>query len=504
MSSEGAIIPETPNTGGLTGQAASGVVWSVAQKWVIRITGFATIAILTRLLSPSDYGVVAVALSIIPLLQLLADLGFTTYILQAERATQRTLSTVFWYSVSAGTILMLGLIAVAPVVGWMLRSPESVEVLRGMAPVALLVTLGAVPITLLRRRLQFRTIAVQTVIAGGIGQVVAVVLALTGYGVWALVWQTIAFQIVITTLSWITSRWLPSFFFSWSEFVIMARFGSHVVGIELVAMVRLWLENAIIVAALGTSGLGYLNIAQRLIMIAQDLTTSALVPVSLVVFAQIRESIERLKSAYLRAQSVSYMVVAPIMLFIAVSAPWLVPFVFGGNWEPSIAPAAALAVAGILTIGAALDQGLFYGLGRPGVWFAYALVVDIVTVLTTLVLVQRGLLAVTIGFVVVAFLATVVRWLLIAPRLNTQWWRVAVPFLKMLVPAAGAAAAGFAISLTLGEAPNIVVLLVIGFTIVAVYLPLVRITAPKVWGEISSLAMGMVRRFRRGSRGVRA
>ena len=82
-----------------------------------------------------------------------------------------------------------------------------------MAPVALLVTLGAFPTTLLRRRLQFRTLAIQSVTAGGIGQAVAVVLALTGFGVWALAWQAIAFQTVTTTLSWITSRWFPAWAF---------------------------------------------------------------------------------------------------------------------------------------------------------------------------------------------------------------------------------------------------------------------------------------------------
>ena len=326
------------SAGGLAGPAASGVVWSVGQKWVIRVTGFITIAVLTRILTPADFGVVAVVVSILPLLQLVADLGFTTYILQAKEVTRRALSTVFWYSAGAGVLLTAGLIVCAPLVGWLLRSPESVDVVRGMAPVALLVTLGAVPITLLRRRLQFRTLAIQAVIGGGIGQAVAVVLALTGFGVWALVWQTIAYQIVTTTLSWITSRWFPAWTFSWSEFVQMARFGFHVVGIELVAMLRVWLENAIIVSALGITALGYLSIAQRLIQIAQDLTTAALVPVSLVVFARIRETADRLRTAYLRAQAVSYTLVTPIMLFVSVGAPWLVPLAFGNDWDQASLP----------------------------------------------------------------------------------------------------------------------------------------------------------------------
>ena len=112
------------SAGGLAGPAASGVVWSVGQKWVIRVTGFITIAVLTRILTPADFGVVAVAVLILPLLQLVADLGFTTYILQDKEVTRRALSTVFWYSAGAGLLLTAGLIVCAPLVGWLLRLPN--------------------------------------------------------------------------------------------------------------------------------------------------------------------------------------------------------------------------------------------------------------------------------------------------------------------------------------------------------------------------------------------
>ena len=77
-------------------------------------------------------------------------------------------------------------------------------------------------------------------------------------------------------------------------------------------------------------------------------------------------------------------------------------------------PAQALAFAGIITLGAMLDHGLFYGLGRPGTWLGYAVVVDGATVATTAVAVRWGLGGVAVGFVVVAFVATVARWVLVS------------------------------------------------------------------------------------------
>ncbi|WP_344751225.1 lipopolysaccharide biosynthesis protein [Gryllotalpicola koreensis] len=471
------------------------MVWTVAQKWVLRITGFVTIAILARLLSPADFGVVALASSLLPLLQLLADLGFSTYLLQVPEATTRRLSTFFWYSMASGVVLAGGLVLIAPLLGMLFATPAVTPVIQGLAPVALLITLGAVPTTLLRRNLRFRSLAVQATIAGAAGQAVAVVLALLGFGVWALVWQTLIVQIVSTALAWIASRWLPSFEFSRQEFGTMVRFGAKVIGIELVALARSWAENAIVVSALGVSGLGYLNIAQRLIQIAQDLTSAALVPVSLVVFAQIRSASDRLRAGYLRAQSVSYVVVGAIMLCLAVGSPVLIPMLFGSQWHESVAPAQLLAVAGILTIGASLDQGLFYGVGRPGTWFVYAIAVEILTVAVTAAVVHWGLGAMALGFVFVAAAATVARWPLVARELDARWWTVSMPIVKTSIPIAVAAVVGFAAVAITRPLPGPVSLLLAGLAMAAFYLPLLRLTARDTSAELIGLGQRALRRI---------
>src|SRR5690606_32854133 len=108
-----------------------------------------------------------------------------------------------------------------------------------------------------------------------------------------LVWQTIVVQTVILVLCWRAVSWRPGLEFSWREFTVMARFGVSVIGASLVSQSRLWLENVIVTYFLGVGGLGYLNIAQRLVLIAHDLTTNAVAPVSVVVFARIRDTAER-------------------------------------------------------------------------------------------------------------------------------------------------------------------------------------------------------------------
>ena len=165
----------------------------------------------------------------------------------------------------------------------------------------------------------------------------------------------------------------------------MARFGTQVVAVDAVSAARAAGEAAIVSQALGAAALRYLSIAQRLVQVAQDVGASALVPVSTVVFSKIRETPERLRAGYVRALRIGYMAVAPLLTFVAVTAPLLVPMIFGPDWAESIPVAQALAIAAVLVLGAMIDHGLHYGVGAPGRWFAYALVIDTLTLLTTFI-----------------------------------------------------------------------------------------------------------------------
>ena len=486
---EPVAVPATGAQGpaGLGDRAAAGVLWTVLQKWVVRLGGLLTVAILARLLSPADFGVVAIAMTVIPLIYLLSDLGFSTYVVQAADASQRVLSTAFWYSASAGVLLAGGLVLLAPVLGAAFALPAVVPVLVGLSPAVLLVALASIPIALLRRRLAFRAIAVQSFAAGALGQVTAIVVALVGWGVWALVLQLLVNQAVVLVFAWLSARWLPSLQFSREHFATMFRFGTNVVGVELVALARLWAETGIIVSVLGVTALGFLNIAQRLIQATQDLSAAAILPVSTVVFSQIRESVDRLRAGYLRALELSYIIVMPVMVFVAVGTAHIIPLLFGGQWGPSVVPAQALAVAGIMTLGAMLDNGLFYGVGKPGRWLVYALGIDVLTVATTAVAAQYGIIGVAVGFVGVAFVATAVRWVLVARLVDTTPWVVARPFALVSIAGAVSAAGGVAAMVVFAALPGIVVLVIVGTVVVALHAAVVRVVSPAAFHEVVAL-----------------
>ncbi|REF31640.1 lipopolysaccharide biosynthesis protein [Calidifontibacter indicus] len=424
--------PAPPETD-VVGAAASGVLWLTAQKWIIRLTGFVTIAFLTRLLVPEDFGTVAAAGTLLPFFYLFADLGFSAYIVQADRADDRMLSTAVWFSCLAGIILCGGLWIFAPFMGGVFKAPGVVDVLRALSMWVVITSAGAVPLAILRRRMQFRVIALQATVAAFGAQVAAIVLALRGAGVWALVAQVLVSALLTTAMSWVTVRWRPRFQFDYRELASMTRFGGFVVAVEVVALGRAWGEAAVTAAVLGTAALGLMTVAQRLVQMVQDLSGSAIVPVTNVAFAAVRSDSERLRAAYLRSLRMVILALSLPLTVVAVAAPVLVPLMFGPGWTGSIGVTQILALAGTLTTAAWLDHGLFYGLGRPGTWLWYAVVTDAVTLATTMALASHGLTAIALGFLVVAIVATVGRTAMVRAVMCVGWRSLAGPYCAVVL-----------------------------------------------------------------------
>lgn len=477
-------------------RATSGVFWLTAQKWTTRLLGFVTIAVLTRLLSPEDFGTVAAASTVLPFFFLLADLGFAAYIVQVKNADQRMLSTAFWFSMSAGVVLAGLMVALAPVLGLLFDDDGVVPVIQALSIWVILTALGSVPLAILRREMRFSVIAGQGAAGAVVAQVVAMAMAFGGAGVWALVAQSLVAPAITTVLAWFTAHWHPSRTFSASEFVIMARFGGQVLGVEFVAMLRTLAEAAIISATLGVAALGFMNIAQRLVQVVQDLTGSAIVPVTQVAFAKIRDDADRLRSAYLRALRLTYFALAVPLTFVAVAAALIMPILFGGGWEQAYPVAQILALAGTLTVGAWLDHGLFYGIGKPGVWFIYALIIDGLTVATTAILAPFGLTAVAWGFLGVCIVATVSRWFVTARALQTRVRVVAGPFLFVVVAVGVSGGIGWGVITATAAWPDLLRIFVVGVSVVVVHLLVARFIAPQVIPE----SLAMIARSKVGAR----
>lgn len=474
-------------SGEIARQAATGVMWMTAQTWLARAGGLLTIAILSRILVPEAFGLLAVATALLTLTYVLSDLGLSTYVVQATTVDAKTLSTAFWVSVCGGLVLSAGILLGAEPVAGLLRAPQAAPIIRSMVVVIVLITLTSVPLALLRRRMAFKLLAIQASAGAILAQIAAIVSALAGLGVWALVIQLLVGQLVSSIAVWISAHWRPSWDFSRTEFGVMARYGVNVVGTGLVSVGRTWAETGIISAGLGIRELGYWSIAQRLVQTANELSGSAILPVSTVAFAKVSSSRLRLLGAHEKATAVAQTVVTPLMVFIAVSSSVLIPFVFGASWSTSAAVAAPLAAAAALSFGTSVDRGLLDGAGSPGRWFGFSLVIALLSVTLTTVSAHHGVVLVAYAAVITAIVETLGRWILMSRFLGAGLLGTARPFLMVVPAAVCSAAVGLGAMSVLQHTPRPVVLAATGIAVLGIHALVTRWVTPRVWAEMVAL-----------------
>lgn len=276
----------------------------------------------------------------------------------------------------------------------------------------------------------------------------------------------------------------------------MVRFGWHYVVGTGAQAAALWLINIVIAQTLGLTALGYLNIVQRLTSTASDFAVSAVLQVTTVAFARIRDDAARLCGGFTRAFGVLYALLIPIMVMLATASSALVPLLYGSKWEASIVPGAILSIATVFAVDG-VDHALWAGIGRPSLWSRYVLVTSVVAIGATWVGAQFSLEWVLWATLAADVLFAGGRWMVTGRQLGVPWWRLAARFGSVAAPGVIAACAGFAVAWLTGGLLDIVRVALIVLTVAVFYVPFLRIFARPTWDEYAALLKSILARFAR-------
>ena len=361
--------PAPPGSGeGLQHRAVTGAFWATAQKWLVRLSTLVAFVVLGRLLSPVQFGVVALAMTFINVLSVATDAGFSSWLIQKRDLTRESTSTAFWISLLLGGALTGLLLVASGGLALALGSEELRVLLPALSVTMLVAGLSSVPVALLQRQLDFRTLAVRQVTATSASVVVAIVLAVAGAGVWALVGQHLVRVVVAGVILWWGTDFRPRFVLVGADAREMTAFGTKSLGVHMGSALRDQGSSFLIGAVLGTVSLGYWTIANRLVNVVVDLCSSAVNSVAHPVFAQLQDQRERRSAVFGRVGGAGALVLAPSLVAMSLASRDLVPWVFGPQWAPSADVAAVLTIAVLFTGLVAPHRALLMGTGRPGTW----------------------------------------------------------------------------------------------------------------------------------------
>ena len=225
-----------------------------------------SLVVLSRLLPPSDYGVMAMAGVVTALAGMLRDMGTGAAIIQRKELTQELTCTVFWMNMALGTTLGLLLWVGADLLGAFFREPKLPGVLLALAALFPLTSFTAVHQAIIERRSGFRTLAVLDVTNQLFGLVVAIMAALAGAGVYSLVAPMASSALISSIWLWRKSGWRPNWQWSSREFKALWGFTGNLTAFNFVNYFARNADSMIIGRMLGTAALGHYSMAYKLML----------------------------------------------------------------------------------------------------------------------------------------------------------------------------------------------------------------------------------------------
>lgn len=349
------------------------LVWAIVKNWGGRFTSLVVFALLTRLLNARDIGAVAFVSAIIAVLAAIAEMGLAEYLIYREDSA-RSRNQIFWCQVyvTAG-MYVLTLLAGPPLLHH-LGQDDAASMLPYLGLILPLAALMSVQDAIQRRALQFKAIAMRSLIGMVAGGIVGVVLAFAGAGMWSLVFKQLAEALVMAAVMWRASDWRPQWRCDWTGFRMIGDYGRFMASGRLLDVFTLNLDDLIVGLAVGQQQLGFYTIGKKLYTISIELLAGVTQQISGPLFAAANGDAVRLWRMLMQAIRYCGWLIIPAYVVLYFLSPTIVPLLFGRQWSGAVWILQSFCVVGMLFPFYQFNWALIMAGGRAANSFYYSLV----------------------------------------------------------------------------------------------------------------------------------
>ncbi len=346
------------------GSFNSSLKWAFLMNWGDRGFSLVFTLILAAILGPRDFGIVALALIYIAVVQLFLEGGVQTAVIQREALEDDHLDSAFWLNF-AWCLLLAG--ASYLLAGWWARLngvPELESVVQALSALLVVYGLTVVQLALFERQMRFRALAFREITAVLVGGVLGLVLALRGAGVWALVAQQLGFAGTQLVLLWAMSSWRPRFRFSRSHARDLIGFSSGVFLSNLGGFINRRADALLMGIFFGPVAVGLYRLADRFVDNLLEVTMRPVARVSLPFFSRLQDDRPALKEAVASCMRTTLLLTVPAMLVLAACSPFVIELM-GDEWAPAADVLKLLAIVGIGKAVVFFTGPLLFAVARP-------------------------------------------------------------------------------------------------------------------------------------------
>ncbi len=362
----------------LKARATAGALWILLEMIGVQGTSFAVFATIAHFVSPSDVGLISVCFLVTQSIKMLAIDPTVTAITRRQQATDADYTTAFWITIAISVAAAALVAGIAPFCERLFNSPGLTRVLVAMSTTLVVIGIARTHEGWMTRNFRFRPMAIRALVGAVIGGVTGVVLAIHGWGVWALVTQQLVTTSVAMILIWITCPWRPGFDFSVTTAREIFLFLRSIWANALVGITSSNCDTFLVAYSFGPAAVGVYNVAKRVRLAIQLVASNPINGVLTPALAEIQGDPVRLKRGMLSALALICAACGPVFVGASAVSNEAIQVVFGARWADAGPVLELLSFGGLAIVLLLYCENVFVTLKRPSwnlaVTVAYAVI----------------------------------------------------------------------------------------------------------------------------------
>lgn len=417
-----------------------GVGWSAADAFLGQGVTFLVGLILARLLSPDEYGLIGICLIFTVVLNGIVESGFSNALIRKKEVTDDDYNTMFMTNMASSIVLYILLFWSAPLISDFFHRQELTALVRVTGLVLFANALSITQVTILTKKIDFKTKTKASLTSAVLSGVIGIAMAFTGYGVWALVAQQVARQLLYTVCLWMLNRWYPKFKFSVDSFRYMWGFGWKLLVSGLLNNIWNQLYQVVVGKFYSPATLGQYTRSNEYANIFSSNITSIIQRVSYPVLSEIQDDKHRMVEGYRKVIKMTMFVTAVCMISLGAVAEPMIYCLIGPKWHEAATFLPLICISMSLYPLHAINLNMLQVQGRSDIFLYLEIIKKVIAIAPISIGIFVGIYWMLVASIVVGFVAFFLNSYYTGKSLGYSSWRQ----LKDVAPSYGVA---FAIAL---------------------------------------------------------
>ena len=400
-----------------------GGVWISSLKVIRKIFSLIRLIIIGRILAPSDFGLMGIALLTMSALETFSTFGFKQALIQKKENTANYLDAAWTVLIIRGFVVFIIVYLVAPYVAFFFHTPEVKPIIQVLGLVTFFQAFANIGVIFFHKELEFNKVFIYRFVGISTNFIVAVVAAIVLRSVWALVLGLLAERIVSLIVSYSIHPYRPHLSKDIEKAKELFGFGKWIFGSSVLVFIGEHIDDIFVGRVLSATALGFYQMAYRISNMLETEITQVISSVAFPAYAKIQDQQTRLQKAYFRIMRLIFAVSLPITVGMVLLAPEFTRIFLSEKWMPMVSAMQLLAVAGLIKSIVSTGSPLFKGSGYPNYEFYMQLIRGLIIIIAIYpFIILMGIKGAALA-VILSITGMLVIWYPLSQKITKASWR---------------------------------------------------------------------------------